>query len=666
MTMMLALVHQSLGLLRSPLWPSPPNPLDPAFTLTRLAGRESTMVPLELCNQPYQVNGSLFTTKRELFTPGTSGAEFSRFAHPAAIFRLPDNVVSAAWLSDMIDSYMKEDDVFEEFFLSNIIVVGNSPGDVALSQDLDQVAQKHNASVFLLKPINKSPGEFSIGPYFLTGDGLYKALKLYPDTQEAFVSSALISLDYQAIGNDAYRSGYIAVPSRLHSWGTRLPLAGLRIGVKDVIDVAGLKTGASNRAFRDFHSPKETSAPIVQQLIDLGAIVVGKTKTTQFALGEEPTADWVDEFCPFNPRGDGYQTTEGSSAGSAAAVAAYKWLDIALGTDTTGSVRLPASFQGIFGFRPTTGVISSEGIVPVSRIYDTAGFLTRNIKTLRTVFQSVVAPSDRRLLGKPTTLLYPTDYFPFPEPHAQGALDQFVERLESYLGIKRTVININEMWMKQNPDSRGRALDDYLNNTVSDILTSDSYHSHAGFVRSYREAVGRDPFISPLVRWTWEYGSKISEESRSESLRRKEVYKEWLHTNVLKTLANGNPETIMVFPFSDPAPRYRDTYREPPSYSGYSWRSDFQSPLAELPDLIIPISQYPYDSRISNTVEYLPVSIAVISAKGTDSHLISLMSDMLEETGLYCEVKTGRFAFDVATHGRIKTPDLDAAQLILD
>ncbi|KAK5628964.1 hypothetical protein RRF57_004679 [Xylaria bambusicola] len=258
---------------------------------------------------------------------GTSGAGFGSSAQPAAIFRLPKNFLSAAWLFNMINVYMREDNVFEASFLSRIVIMGNSLGDVTLSHDLDRVLEKYNASIFLLKPINKSLFEFSVGPHFLTRDGLYKALKLYPDTQEAFISMYFERLTYTESGYEVYRSGYVAIPSRLHSWGSQLPLASLRIGVKDMIDVAGLKTGASNRAFQSFHPPKETSAPIVQRLIDLGVIVVGKTKTTQFALGEEPTADWVDELCPFNPRGDGYQTTEGSSAGSAAAVAAYEWLD---------------------------------------------------------------------------------------------------------------------------------------------------------------------------------------------------------------------------------------------------------------------------------------------------------------------------------------------------
>ncbi|EAT79943.2 hypothetical protein SNOG_12645 [Parastagonospora nodorum SN15] len=70
----------------------------------------------------------------------------------------------------------------------------------------------------------------------------------------------------------------------------------------------------------------------------MGAVVIGKTKTTQFALGERPTADYVDQLAPFNPRGDGYQHPQGSSAGTGAALASYPWLDIATGSDTGGSL----------------------------------------------------------------------------------------------------------------------------------------------------------------------------------------------------------------------------------------------------------------------------------------------------------------------------------------
>ena len=76
------------------------------------------------------------------------------------------------------------------------------------------------------------------------------------------------------------------------------------------------------------------SAQIVQRCLALGFVIVGKLKCTQFADSEWPTCDWIDYHAPFNPRGDGYLTTSGSSAGSAAAIASYPWLDFSLGTDS--------------------------------------------------------------------------------------------------------------------------------------------------------------------------------------------------------------------------------------------------------------------------------------------------------------------------------------------
>ena len=131
----------------------------------------------------------------------------------------------------------------------------------------------------------------------------------------------------------------VAVPSRsYYEPSVAKPLNGCRFAVKDVFDLRGLCTGASNRAFRDFYGPKGKSASVVQTLIDKGVVIVGNTKTTTFADREIATSDWIDYHSPFNPRGDGYIWGGGSSTGSAAAVATYKWLDSAIGSD---SKRIP-------------------------------------------------------------------------------------------------------------------------------------------------------------------------------------------------------------------------------------------------------------------------------------------------------------------------------------
>jgi Asp-tRNA(Asn)/Glu-tRNA(Gln) amidotransferase A subunit family amidase len=89
--------------------------------------------------------------------------------------------------------------------------------------------------------------------------------------------------------------------------------------------------------------------------------------------------DWIDWQCSFNPRADGYQSPSMSSAGSAAAVAGYDWVDFSVGTDTFGSVIMPAAACGVYGFRSTKGIQDLSGIIPVSKHLDTVGFFARSI-----------------------------------------------------------------------------------------------------------------------------------------------------------------------------------------------------------------------------------------------------------------------------------------------
>lgn len=125
-----------------------------------------------------------------------------------------------------------------------------------------------------------------------------------------------------------------ALHSRIKSKFQSLPLAGLRILIKDNIHLKGIKTSVGNRAFYDTYPPQEKSAQCIQELVDKGVFIAGKTKMNSFGNWEEPT-QYIDYQAPWNPRADGYQSTGGSSSGSAAAIAAYDWIDIAIGTDST-------------------------------------------------------------------------------------------------------------------------------------------------------------------------------------------------------------------------------------------------------------------------------------------------------------------------------------------
>lgn len=154
------------------------------------------------------------------------------------------------------------------------------------------------------------------GPYFLSSTGyLHQAYRLYSDYQGAFTEATIQSQRSKrhcvlpAKLPDSHLT--IAVPSRLYYTKTaEKPLAGVRLGVKDIFDIAGVKTSLGNRAWEQLYPEANETATAVKNLVDAGAIVVGKMKTSQFAIGETATADWVDLHAPFNPRGDGYQVSE--------------------------------------------------------------------------------------------------------------------------------------------------------------------------------------------------------------------------------------------------------------------------------------------------------------------------------------------------------------------
>ncbi len=153
-----------------------------------------------------------------------------------------------------------------------------------------------------------------------------------------------------------------------------LPLAGVTFGVKDNIDVAGLSTTA---ACPDFGYAPQRHAPVVQRLVDAGAIVVGKTNLDQFATGL--TGARSPYGTPESVFGGGL-ISGGSSSGSAVAVADGT-VTFSLGTDTAGSGRVPAALNGIVGIKPTRGLLSTLGVVPACRSLDCVSVFARDLPT---------------------------------------------------------------------------------------------------------------------------------------------------------------------------------------------------------------------------------------------------------------------------------------------
>lgn len=201
------------------------------------------------------------------------------------------------------------------------------------------------------------------------------------------------------------------------------PLSGLTFVAKDLFDVAGHPTGGGNPDWLGNHEPAKRHAWAVQVLLDGGADLVGKTITDEVSLGI--LGENVFHGTPVNSAAPD-RVPGGSSAGSAAAVAAGM-CDIALGTDTGGSVRVPASFCGLYGIRPTHGRLELGGMMPQAPSSDTTGWFARDAKTFARASAVMLAEDIPTEL--PDRLIVAVDAFGFADGKLHAALLPIIERL---------------------------------------------------------------------------------------------------------------------------------------------------------------------------------------------------------------------------------------------
>jgi aspartyl-tRNA(Asn)/glutamyl-tRNA(Gln) amidotransferase subunit A len=189
------------------------------------------------------------------------------------------------------------------------------------------------------------------------------------------------------------RAAARAATDELAAGTDRGPLHGIPVAVKDLVDTAGLRTTMGARHFAD-HVP-ERDAECVRRLRAAGAVVVGKTVTHEYAYG--PTGDASaagPAHNPYRPE----RMSGGSSAGSAVAVAAGI-VPLAIGTDTGGSVRIPAACCGIVGLRPTSGAVPMDGVFPLSPTLDSVGPIARTVDDCRLMWRALSDGTGRAETG---------------------------------------------------------------------------------------------------------------------------------------------------------------------------------------------------------------------------------------------------------------------------
>ena len=373
----------------------------------------------------------------------------------------------------------------------------------------------------------------------------------------------------------------------------------------------------------------------------------------------------TDYLAPFNPRGDSYQSPSSSSAGSAAASAAYPWLDFTIGTDTGGSIRHPAGVCGTYGMRASTDAISTAGVYSVSPLLDSLGVFARSAHIVEAVIKVLIEPSQASSLvpSKPPAkykLLYPIRakinkpqdslrWFPYPgEPgsaaHVEDLFEETIQKLESHLKCTRSPFNLDNLWRHTRPAGQDESLDK-ATGSIYTILTTHTCVRETidPFINDYKAANNnRLPFIDAVVKARHDHGRSTTPLQYKTAVQSAKVFSQWVRETIFATSSpeEDNEFPLLVFPQSWGTPFYRDDPDPGPlffsTFSIYSL-----SYLSGCPDCTVPVGEVPRWSRGTEAALFQAISLSVLSPPGTDVRLVGLLSE-LEDEGILRPVEAGR------------------------
>lgn len=273
------------------------------------------------------------------------------------------------------------------------------------------------------------------------------------------------------------------------------PLSDLRLVYKDLYYVAGYHTGAGNPTWLHTHEPAAATSPVLLKLMNAGMHVVGRVQTDELAYSLNGCN--IHYGTPVNPAAPD-RLPGGSSSGSAVAVARGD-ADVGLGTDTGGSIRVPACYNGLFGIRPTHGRLSSEHMVPLAPRFDTPGWLCRDAATLERVGAQLFGESSVK--SEPVDLLWATSLFELLPETLRTAVFPLKEQLKAHSAA------IQE-W-----DFDSSRLTE-LNNTFRTLQGREIVRTHSAWVDQHPDAFAPDI----AARFQWACQLTEVEEAQAEAL----------------------------------------------------------------------------------------------------------------------------------------------------
>lgn len=370
------------------------------------------------------------------------------------------------------------------------------------------------------------------------------------------------------------------------------PLSGLTFAVKDLFDIAGEPTTFGNPDWARTHPRATGNAPPVTALLEAGARLVGKTKTVELAYGL--TGENVWHGTPRNPVAPD-RFPGGSSCGSAAATAAGL-VDFALGSDTGGSVRIPASYCGLFGIRPTHGAISLAGACPLAPSLDTLGWFARDASMLARV-GSVLLPSGDAAVAGPLVLV--TDAWSNASPGVQSGLRPAIDTLEAAYGgsVATTLI----------PEGLATAFAHFRA-----VQAEEAWTSLGPWVEATKPAFG--PGIGDRFE-----AAKTLDPADAQAGR---AYRQTMRARVSPLLAGG---AILVYPTSPgPAPYLNASLAEQNEIRAATMGVTAIAGLCGLPEVTLP----------AMTLDGAPVGLSLVAGPGRDRALLAKAIEVARILGL--------------------------------
>lgn len=362
------------------------------------------------------------------------------------------------------------------------------------------------------------------------------------------------------------------------------PLAGLAFAAKDIFDVAGHTCCCGNPDWLASHAPATRTAPAVQKLIDAGATLVGKTVMDELAFSLNGQnfhyGTPVNNAAPDRIPG-------GSSSGSASAVSGGL-VDIALGTDTGGSVRIPAALHGIFGFRPSHGAVDDAGVTALARSFDTVGWFTRSAELLRRVGE-VLLPLQTKGLGR--NLLVGTDALALADADIAAATLAAIARIQPLFTERREVVIA--------PNEGG--LGDWLAR-FRRLQPREIWAEHAAWIKAQR------PKFGPEIAERFALCERVSATPDEDAGFRPVV------TAQMEKLFADNAGVLITPTASTIAPLKTASAAELAVFRDRTLSLTSIAGLARLPQVQIPIGK----------IRGAPIGLSLIGPQGSDRALLEL------------------------------------------